>query len=401
MRLHRAALAAILLATGSSVGCSDETFEPPTVEVPPEPITTRFELKTGMRKLWTDHVLWTRVFLISALADLPDTEAATARLLRNQDDIGAAIVPIYGKKAGEQLTMLLREHITGAAALVAAAKAGDAVEVERASAAWYENADAIARFLASANPELSHSDLKAMMDMHLDQTLVEATARIEGKFAKDIRTYDQIVHHILGMSDALTDGIARQHPELVAQGTLTDETKELHFVMRRLWSDHVAWTRIFLVDAIAGLPEVGRTTERLLANQAEIGDAIRPFYGDEAADELTRLLEEHIALAAQVVAEAKSASQGNLVAGAKARWYVNADQIAGFLAKANPNWARADLEDMMRAHLDQTLAEAAARLTADWEGDVVAYDAALDHILHMADVLSAGIAEQFPQQLGR
>src|SRR5687767_253458 len=58
----------------------------------------------AVRKLWEDHVTWTRVYIIAALADLPEADAAAQRLLQNQTDIGNAVKPFYGDEAGEQLT---------------------------------------------------------------------------------------------------------------------------------------------------------------------------------------------------------------------------------------------------------------------------------------------------------
>src|SRR5262245_53212938 len=75
-------------------------------------------LHDGMRRLWVDHVTWTRLFIVSFVADLPDLQATTDRLLQNQDDIGDAIKPFYGKAAGDQLTALLTEHILTAAELL-------------------------------------------------------------------------------------------------------------------------------------------------------------------------------------------------------------------------------------------------------------------------------------------
>ncbi|HEY0375628.1 MAG TPA: hypothetical protein VGC87_01570 [Pyrinomonadaceae bacterium] len=86
----------------------------------------------AMRKLWEDHITWTRVFIIDAAGDLPDKDAATQRLLQNQVDIGNAIKPYYGDAAGEKLTALLKEHITTAAEVVAAAKANDTAKCRRA-----------------------------------------------------------------------------------------------------------------------------------------------------------------------------------------------------------------------------------------------------------------------------
>ena len=105
-----------------------------------------------MRQLWEDHVTWTRLFIVTFVHDLPDLDATTDRLLRNQVDLGDAIKPFYGVAAGERLTELLTEHITTAATLLQAAKANDPQAFEDANDAWYRNGRQIARFLHEANP---------------------------------------------------------------------------------------------------------------------------------------------------------------------------------------------------------------------------------------------------------
>ncbi len=171
----------------------------------------------AMRVLWEDHIVWTRMAIIGILDDRPDQASAVDRLLRNQDDIGDAIAPYYGREAGDRLTALLREHITGAAALLGGAKSGDAGAVEDASAAWYRNGDEVADFLAGANPDAWPKDvLRGMMRTHLDDTLAEATLRMQGDHEAEVRVYDKIHGHILRMADALSDGIAAQFPERFA-----------------------------------------------------------------------------------------------------------------------------------------------------------------------------------------
>ena len=67
-----------------------------------------FALRSDMRKLWEDHVTWTRLAVISLVSGSPDTKATVTRLLRNQTDIGNAIKPFYGNAAGAALTKELR-----------------------------------------------------------------------------------------------------------------------------------------------------------------------------------------------------------------------------------------------------------------------------------------------------
>jgi hypothetical protein len=175
---------------------------------------SRLALHDDMRRLWEDHITWTRLFIVSASADLPDTQATTERLLRNQKDIGDAIKPFYGRAAGNRLTALLREHITTAADLVLAAKAGDQPAVERNSRAWSRNANEIADFLSAANPRhWPRREMRSMMREHLDLTLKEAVAHLQGDHSADIRSYDRIHRQILTMADMLSDGIAAQFPK--------------------------------------------------------------------------------------------------------------------------------------------------------------------------------------------
>ena len=170
-----------------------------------------------------------------------------------------------------------------------------------------------------------------------------------------------------------------------------------HADMRRLWEDHITWTRLYIVSAVAGLPDAGPTADRLLQNQADIGAAIVPFYGQAAGDQLTGLLRQHILTAAALVNAAK-AGDANAAVIQKNLWYANADEIADFLAAANPAWPDAEMRQMMKVHLDQTLDEATSRLKGDYPADIAAYDAVQLHILEMADTLADGIVTQFPNR---
>jgi hypothetical protein len=172
----------------------------------------------------------------------------------------------------------------------------------------------------------------------------------------------------------------------------------LHDAMRKLWEDHVTWTRVFIISAAGDLPDKSAATNRLLQNQVDIGNAIKPYYGDAAGNQLTAILKDHIVIAADVLAAAKANDQAKL-SDANARWSANADQLAAFLGKANPkNWPEAEMRQMLHDHLKLTTNEAVARLHADWAGDIAAYDAVHQQILQMADGLTMGIVKQFPEK---
>jgi hypothetical protein len=171
------------------------------------------QLRSSMHKLWEDHVTWTRNVILNIIDDLPGTEQAVARLLKNQDDIGNAIKPVYGEAAGTELTRLLKEHITTAAELLKAAKAGDDNAFQKANTKWFTNADQISEFLSKANPHWKLDAMKSMMHDHLNLTTQEATARLKRDYDADVKAYDKVHDEILMMADMLTDGILQQFPQ--------------------------------------------------------------------------------------------------------------------------------------------------------------------------------------------
>jgi hypothetical protein len=169
-------------------------------------------LKQDMRKLWTDHVVWTRDYIMAAVGDQPDAKAAADRLLKNQEDIGSAVAKFYAAPAGQQLTTLLKEHITIAVDLIKAAKAGDKTAQQKADSRWQQNAVQIADFLSKANPNWPKDTLVDMMKKHLSTTTDEVVARLNKNWDADVRAFDAVYDHILHMADALSDGIVKQFP---------------------------------------------------------------------------------------------------------------------------------------------------------------------------------------------
>lgn len=170
-------------------------------------------LHRAMRVLWEQHMEWTYATVAAFAAGTPGLTASLDRLLRNQNDIGDAIKPYYGKKAGNALARLLRTHINEAVPVLTAAQSGDQAGLDEAIKAWRANAKKIADFLASANPHWGKADMEMMMATHIDQTVAYAAAQLQGDYARSIRLYGHAEHHMLRMSDMLSHGIVAQFPD--------------------------------------------------------------------------------------------------------------------------------------------------------------------------------------------
>jgi hypothetical protein len=181
-----------------------------------------------------------------------------------------------------------------------------------------------------------------------------------------------------------------------AKAATTPKAIALHDAMRSLWQAHGTWTERAIVDYVGELPDANLAIERLLQNQSEIGDAVKPYYGAKGGAKLTKLLREHINAAVAVLVAAKSGDAA-ATSEAKSALYANGNQIGRFLHSANPrHWTLKAMQTMMRVHLDQVVGLAVDQLTGRYTAAISLYDRYIGHILDMADMLSKGIMQQFP-----
>ncbi|WP_209123867.1 glycosyltransferase [Alkalihalobacillus sp. BA299] len=172
------------------------------------------KFKNEFRRLWIDHVLWTSNYITSATtAGAEDQKQVLSRLLKNQEDIGNAVKPLYGEKAGNKLTDLFKEHIVIAGKIVDAAKNRKEDMVYKQNKEWYRNADDIAAFLSGANPHLKNEDLKKLLYMHLELVTNDLSASLEKNWDARIVSIDEGVTHIILMADAISSGVVKQFPE--------------------------------------------------------------------------------------------------------------------------------------------------------------------------------------------
>ncbi|WP_102262516.1 glycosyltransferase [Mesobacillus jeotgali] len=189
---------------------------PPAYAKPQHKCITQSEVKfeNDFRRLWVDHVLWTSNYITSATtAGAEDQKDVLERLLKNQEDIGNSIKPVYGEQAGNKLTDLLKEHIVIAGGIVEAAKSGDQAKLDQLNKEWYRNADDIAAFLSKANSHLKNDELKKLLYAHLELVADDLNASLKKDWQARIVSVDDGVTHIIMMSDAISDAVVKQFPE--------------------------------------------------------------------------------------------------------------------------------------------------------------------------------------------
>lgn len=175
--------------------------------------TKYLQFNQAMRKLWSDHMHWTLATVDAFFYEPNQLEMKLNRLLANQKEIGAAIVPYYGQAAGDKLGQLLTEHIQLAVPVLKAAKANDKTALDKGLADWYKNANDIGDFLSSANAYWPKSVTESHLKEHITQTTGYAVDILKGDYTSSIKNFDIALNHMLMLADLLTDGIAKQFPD--------------------------------------------------------------------------------------------------------------------------------------------------------------------------------------------
>jgi hypothetical protein len=181
------------------------------------PKSTYLALNQSMRKLWSDHMHWTLATVDAFFNEPKQLETKLNRLLENQKQIGAAIVPYYGQAAGDKLAELLTEHIELAVPVLKAAQANDKASLDAALSNWYKNANEIADFLSAANPKnWPKSATEPALKMHITHTTQYAVNILKGEYASSVTGFEEALNHMLMLADILTEGIAKQFPDKLA-----------------------------------------------------------------------------------------------------------------------------------------------------------------------------------------
>jgi hypothetical protein len=177
------------------------------------PVVSAITFKTNMRKLWEEHIFWTRNVIFCLVDDLPGNVQAVKRQLQNQIDLGNAMKPYYGDAAGDRLTELLYTHINTTTDIIKAAKTRDTSAINDSNKKWFANADEMVQHLHKLNRDWAIGDLKKMLNDQMKLTADEASERLKKNYDADVIAFDKVHEGVLKMSDTLSEGIIIQFPQ--------------------------------------------------------------------------------------------------------------------------------------------------------------------------------------------
>ena len=176
--------------------------------------TNEVNLLKAMNLAWEQHIMWTRMLLISIAENLKDLDATQTRLLQNPKDIANIFRKYYGNTIANTIENLLTEHLVIGKDLIVALKNNNQALAKVLNDKWYKNADSMADFFSRINPFYNREEVRQMFYRHLQLTSDEVSARLKENYTADIKAYDMVQREILNMSQFFVDGIVRQFPDL-------------------------------------------------------------------------------------------------------------------------------------------------------------------------------------------
>jgi hypothetical protein len=176
---------------------------------------------------------------------------------------------------------------------------------------------------------------------------------------------------------------------------ISEQEFRLSNAMRLVWEQHVYWTRLTINSIAFNSPDLDANTARLLRNATDMGNLLKPFYGNRIATKFSNLIRDHLVIAAEIVNAAKASNQ-KAVAELERRWYANGAEIARFLSKINPFISEKEFREMFFEHLALTTQEAVLILQMKFEASIAVFDKIEAEALEMADTITAAIVRQFP-----
>ncbi len=172
-------------------------------------------LQLALRDLWAGHIFWVRnVVVMTKFGDASGAKAAEDMVVKNARAIADAIIPIYGKEAGDKLFTLLAGHYGAIKEYMTATFGNDAAGQSAATAKLKANAEEIASFLNSANPKNWPKDtLVAVLMAHGAHHIAQIDAINKKDFTKEADDWTEMTKNVYTIADALSDGIVKQFPK--------------------------------------------------------------------------------------------------------------------------------------------------------------------------------------------
>ena len=210
-----ATLCALALTNGASAASYSAPLSPAdSAASATAPDSPALGNRLALRDLWQEHIFWIRDYVqANQSGNKAQANIAADQVVANATRIASAIAPLYGQPAADQLLKLLAGHWGAVKHYSDATVAKDDGGRKAAVSELTGNAAAIAKFLASANPNLPEQDLVAMLGTHGAQHIAQIDQLAAHDYAGEAQTWHGMRQHMQMLADALSAALVKQFPD--------------------------------------------------------------------------------------------------------------------------------------------------------------------------------------------
>jgi hypothetical protein len=184
----------------------------------------------------------------------------------------------------------------------------------------------------------------------------------------------------------------------VAKQARSAKAAQTSAALRDLWLGHVFWVRNVALATLTHHDVAGKAAEQqVVLNAQAIAAAIEPFYGVAAKDQLFKLLAGHYgAVKSYLAATAADDKKGQQTA--TQALTTNAEEIAVFLSKANPNLPKDAVNGLLLAHGGHHIQQIQELKAGNYEAEAKTWEEMKQHMYQIADAMTDALAKQFAKR---
>ena len=168
------------------------------------------EADVVLKKIWSDNVMWTRFFIISAISGIGDLQIITKKLIKTPTEFSNVLKNYFAEESSKKFEALMMDHLLIGIKLINTAKSGNISAIKGMRTQWYKNADEIAELMSSMNSNWNYNEWQKMLRENLKLTEDQVIKRFSRQYNDDISSFEKMNSLSIKMAEIMATGIIKQ-----------------------------------------------------------------------------------------------------------------------------------------------------------------------------------------------
>ena len=168
------------------------------------------ETDVVLKKIWSDNVMWTRFFIISAISGIGDLQIITKKLIKTPTEFSNVLKNYFAEESSKKFEALMMDHLLIGIKLINTAKSGNISAIKGMRTQWYKNADEISELMSSMNSNWNYNEWQKMLRENLKLTEDQVIKRFSRQYNDDILSFEKMSSLSIKMAEIMATGIIKQ-----------------------------------------------------------------------------------------------------------------------------------------------------------------------------------------------